>query len=408
MVTSEIWYWYRLIPIIFFFFPFYKSIKSGNKIALVICGLYFFSSVGALFIMPEHLPWHNFETDSIFVFLFYSIVITPFLYFSLQIKPLKYATGIKLDKVLLFVVIVLCIGAIYSFFYQIPYAIRSLTFGAAATRHLLGLGNEILPESIFTTVAVGFPMFFYVYIILFYLSLTNKWNKIIQISLFLGIIAFIVNVLTVAGRDGIVLSFIGLVIGYFYFENVLTKKTKKRLRIVLFSLIVSGVSMLGYISFDRFGDRTENVFISTMQYGVLNYYSMQPFTLNSTVKIHNEFDLGRSNFPLVYSIKGESVNSSKRDLSHPYTWNFGSFVKSLYQSGGYFYTIIISAIFYFIFYQYKRTNDKNIIRTSFIISFYMMFMTSGLFYFRLGNNSGNMFMLLSFIAIILFKFKYKV
>lgn len=375
--------------------------KRNNKIALVICGLYLASSVGSLFVSSKYLVWHDFQSDTFCGFLFYGIFNLPLLYVSLYLKPIKDIHTIKFDFFTKNFVIFLVIGALYSVTYQLPYALDALSQSAHIVRTM---DESILPNSILTTIAVGFSAFFNIYLFYFFVGLINKWNKFITFSMLLGALSFVVNVLTVSGRDGVVLFSLSFILSYFLFEDSISDKLKKRIKILSVLLGVLFISFFIVISLDRFLRIGNADYFAVFQMGGLNYFSMQPFTFNDVLKYHDTFTYGKGSFPLFYSWFFD-YEESVRDVSMAYKYNFAGYVGTFYKNGGYIATILIVGIFYMIFKEIKTIYRKYYISQFSIISLYFFFMTSGLFYFRLGNRGGNLFILLSIIIFLFFRRK---
>lgn len=398
---SELIYLYRFIPIILFLHPFLLAKKRKNKIALVICGLYLASSVGSLFVSSKYLVWHDFQSDTFCGFLFYGIFNLPLLYVSLYLKPIKDIHTIKFDFFTKHFVIFLVIGALYSVIYQLPYALDALSQSAHIVRTM---DESILPNSILTTFAVGFSAFFNIYLFYFFVGLINKWNKFITFSMLLGALSFVVNVLTVSGRDGFVLFTLSFLLSYFLFEHSMNDNLKKRVKVLSVLTGVIFIIIFSTITLERFSRSQETDLVAVFQIGGLNYFSMQPFTFNDVLKYQDIFSYGRGSFPLFYSWFFD-YEKSVRDVSMAYKYNFAGYVGTFYKNGGYVALALIVAIFYVIFYQLKNLHRKYYISQFSIFSLYFFFMTSGLFYFRLGNKGGNLFILLSILLFLFFKRK---
>lgn len=392
-------YIYRFIPFLVFLHPFILANRRKNKIATFICGLYFASAVGSLFISSKYLIWHDFQNDTWQGFLLYSIYNLPLLYLSLYLKPLEGINNIKFDILTTIFVAFLGVGAIFSTIYQMPYALNALSLDAYEVRYFQ---HSILPSNIFTTIAVGFSTFFIIYLFYFFVGLINKWNKLITFSMLLGALSFVINVLTVSGRDGFVLFILSFVLAFLLFENHLNEKLKKKIKLIGFFLGIIFFTIFFIITANRFSDINDGNLLSAFNVGVLNYFSMQPFTFNDVLKYHDTFSYGRGSFPLFYSWFFE-IENTERDVSMAYMYNFAGYIGSFYKNGAFLFTTFFVGLFYLIFIRIKFMYKKYYIYQFSIISLYIFFMTSGLFYFRLGDKGGNLYILLSIIMLVIFR-----
>ena len=392
-------YLIRIIPLLVFFIIFYKSFKKNNKIAMCIISVYLVSSFSSLFIIQEDLRLHDFKTDSVFYIMIYTIIHGFFLSLTLYLKPFTSVDQLPKGRVYNWLIVVFSIAAIFSIIYLTPYAIISLSTSAYDVRTA---GEEVLPSSYLTTIAVGFPSFYYVYVFMFYVALIKK-KKLNAIVASLGVLSFVVNVLTISGRDGIFLAFYSLVLGFFCFEPLLTYKLKKRVKKYFLISIILGILPIIKITIDRFSQDGTFTFMAFKK-GIVNYLGMQPFIFSDWLKDNLIFNGGANAFSFF-------VNKKPVEYYEYYTWNFGTYLASFYGVGGYLSLFGLSALFYFIFrYVIKKAYGFSTISIFFFYGFFMHYMISGVFYFRLGTRGGNLFMFISLLLIVFLKklgVKYK-
>lgn len=383
-------YLIRIIPLFVFFIIFYKSFKKNNKIAMCIISVYLVSSFSSLFIIQEDLRLHDFKTDSVFYIMIYTIIHGFFLSLTLYLKPFTSIDQLPKGRVYNWLIVVFSIAAIFSIIYLTPYAIISLSTSAYDVRTA---GEEVLPSSYLTTIAVGFPSFYYVYVFMFYVALIKK-KKLNAIIASLGVLSFVVNVLTISGRDGIFLAFYSLVLGFFCFDTLLTYKLKKRVKKYFLISIILGIIPIIKITIDRFSQDGTFTFMAFKK-GIVNYLGMQPFIFSDWLKDNLIFNGGANAFSFF-------VNKKPVEYYEYYTWNFGTYLTSFYGVGGYLSLFGLSALFYFIFrYVIKKAYGFSTISIFFFYGFFMHYMISGVFYFRLGTPGGNLFMVISLVAILL-------
>jgi len=64
-------------------------------------------------------------------------------------------------------------------------------------------------------------MFLFVYVFYFYVSIIKRWSPVISFLMLLGALSFIINVLTVSGRDGFVFFILAETDLFFLFLHLL-------------------------------------------------------------------------------------------------------------------------------------------------------------------------------------------
>lgn len=389
------------IPFFIFLIPFSKAVKLKNKPAMVICGLYLLSAFSSFFMDKDSLPFHDFDNDSAFIFLLYSILLLPFLILSLKIKPFRNPESLPVGKVFNVMIFVFSIGAVYSIIYLIPYAITSLALNASDIRSVIS-EDSILPPTFFTTIAVGFPTFYFVYSFMFFCSIVQKRSTSVIVSMFLGLLSFAVNVFTVAGRDGVLFSGLAFVLGFFMFQPMLTQKQSKIFKIGFISVGVFALSVIFKITAQRFSE-SDGIDLQSFKSGIVGYLGMQPFIFSEWINNNQIFNHGTSSFQFFLDILGIG-NEQVYEYTEQYTWMFGTFLVTFFAVNGFSSLFALTALFY----TYFRVNirvllKEHILSSFFFLSFYLHFILSGVFYFRLQNRNGNLFILISVIFIYLFK-----
>ncbi|MCY7291769.1 MAG: oligosaccharide repeat unit polymerase [Ferruginibacter sp.] len=352
----------------------------------------------------ETLPFHNYRTDSALIFLMYALLLVPFLFLSLKIKPFQNVSELPKGDFFNFLLIFLAIGILFSLVYLTPYAIKALSENASDFRVCLK-DEESLPPTYLTTLAVGFPTFYYIYVFFFYVCIIQKKSLLITTIMLLGIVAFIVNVFTAAGRDGVFLAFFALLIGYFLFEPLLSQKRKKvfKMSFIIFSLI--GMAFILKITTDRFAINGHFNF-QAFKNGVISYLGMQPFIFSDWINYNKLFNHGNSEFKLFVDLAGVSTSTLYEYNTDPYMWNFGTFLTSFYSVSGFFSLFTLASVFWLYFkLMLNKIRQYYVLSNLFLLSFYFHFIVTGVFYFRLGTSGGNIFMLLCIIAVYLLRKK---
>ena len=116
--------------------------------------------------------------------------------------------------------------------------------------------------------------------------------------------------------------------------------------------------------------------------------------------IHDEnpiFNYGANSFPLLTT--SEVVKNKKF-----YSGLFGTYLTAFYKISGYSSLILVSLIFYLLFFLILKVNHRySVLSMIFFLGLFFHFMITGIFYFRLGNRGGNLFIVLTFFIFFLLR-----
>lgn len=408
---------YYSLPIVFFGILLYFSLKkikiiftssnrinlSRNYLPLIIISLYFLSAILIIFVEP--LKWYPtfHETSYTFWnFLIYSVLLSIYLIPVLYMQPIYTKEFVQKTKLLTIIMFGMSILGIFSIVYQFPYALRGLAIGASELRTQMNVeGFNLLPNSPLTTIAVGISYFYLFYIGLFFVAVIQNKNVFLKIGLFIGSLSYLVSGLAFAARDVFIFYGLGFLFVFFYFKNILDKKTIKRINFLYLFFIGVLISFLLLISFQRFKENSRENFA----YGTIGYIAQQPFVFSETVSVQTKFDYGDNRFPFFKSLV-TNVEPIKR--KYPYEWSFGTFIKEFYSTGGYLFIFFITIFIVPMFFIKLRSNKElNFYRHMIVTFFYFQFMTMGIFYFKLGTRAGNIYMLLLLIIYLSTYFKFQ-
>lgn len=395
-----------LIPFLTFLVPFSISIKRKNRLASTIIGLFVFSAFCSLLINTVELPTHKFEKDNPAIFLLYSLLLVPFLFLSLKLKPFNHLLQLPSGRLFNFILVILACGAFYSLFYLFPYMLVSLSVNSEDLRFSLA-ETAVLPSNLLTTIAVGFPTFCNFYAFLFYICIIKRKPFIFILAMFVGVLSFVVNVFVFAGRDGVFFAFFAFVLGYLLFEPLLNKAQIKTLKKVFIVALGIGLFYIIKITKERFSSSGEFDF-STFKAGIVGYLGVQPFIFSDWLNHQIEFNYGINDFSVFLKFIGVE---GKRVIyiDEPYQWMFGTFLANFYAVSGLGSLFGLTFIFWFFFrIQIYRLDRTPILGALFLLSFYFFFIISGAFYYRLSFTGGNYFILISVFAILILFKKNKV
>lgn len=404
------------IPLFFFSVLFYFATKKihyryrkDNKIKIVknylpalTIGLYMLSALLVGFVdYKKWYPWMHESSFTALNFLIYSLILSLYLFPALLFRPIVQYTFPK-TKVMTFFMFGMSILGWFSFIYQFPYAIKGVLFGANNLRYLMNTeGFNILPSSPLTTISVGVSYFYLFYILFFFVAIIQKQNVFIRISLFTGSLSYIVSGLTFAARDVFIFYILGFIFVFLLLSNLLTKlqvnKIKKMAKILIL-LTTIGILL---ISLDRSSS------YSSFSRATVGYLSQQPFVFSETVEVHKNNYPAEYFFPVFMSPFKDKNDNEKYKRTEIYEWNFGTFIKEFYLTGGYFFLIIMTLLIVPFFYAKLRCSRKeNFYRKIIIILFYFQFLSQGVFYFKMGSYPGNVYILLLVFFYFLTFFKY--
>lgn len=390
----------RFIPFIIFLIPTIRAYRQKNNVALVVCGVYLISAICTLFMDSDILPFHNFENESVLIFLLYSFLLVPFLFLSLKIKPFTSKASLPYGVVFNNLLYLFALGAIFSLVYLTPYAILSLGLNASEVRSMIAV-ESILPPTFLTTFAVGFPTFYFLYAFLLFVCIIQKRSKFIILCMLLGVLSFVINVLTVSGRDGVLFSGLALVLAFFMFKPLLNDKQNKRIKLGFTLLMVFGLFIIGSITVERFGEGS-GFDSRSFKVGILGYLGTQPYIFAEWIENNTIFNQGTSVFPLFVDLLGLNIGKEYA-YTEQYTWMFGTFLAAFYSINGFFSLFGSTFIFWFFFkMKFNILNKGFILSSFFLLGLYFHFTLSGIFFFRMSNKGGNLYILISVIAIYLF------
>lgn len=373
--------------LILFLIPLVK--KRQRLDIYIIFGLYFTSTFLALFFDPTLIPGFVLrENYNDFLFVLYGVLV------CYSLSPLYslskhhnnktiYRFTFQLKDKTVFVIAI--IGGIYSIIYSLPYVFQSLALGGLEVRTSLAISDKsIFPPTIWTTIAVGFSTFSTLYLGWFFLSLNSNLKKHFKAFLFIISLSYIFNSLAYTARDGLLFFMIFSAIFLIVFWHSFTKKTKKNMIYIISFISFLSLYFLFIITSDRFSDGT----------GITGYIATQPYVFaeNITQRIGSGSYYGTSHrLPFLNIVSGVEIKELIR--SEPYEWTFGTYLTDFFNISG-FTSLITLLVLFTEFFRYQFNNSEtNSWRFIIVYILFIHFIVSGLFYFRLGTFSGNVFIL---------------
>lgn len=378
--------------------------RVHNPLSFIVL-LYFLSAVAAFFVDPNSLPdFHPKEYKSIY-FAIYTISIAATLAPCIILKRFKLEQkAIRATSTLTLFLYIASLLGLYSFFYQLPYAYDGIATGAALVREMLNVqGVYILPNSIFTTLAVGVSSFYPIFLIGWFLCLTNRLGKFLSFSMFLGSLSYIISLLTFQGRSGFVLYLIIFYVLYLTFKPILAHHLRLKIKNIIKIFLI--IAFLGFfiITIQRFWIHQDASFL---WYGTIGYIGQQPFVFAESLYRSGNFLGLNYRFPVLNLLLGGQLTLVERTI--PYQWMFGTFIEDFYMTGGGPWLIfgVVSIVSVFSYYAFRYRHSKNY---AFLIIYilYAEFMGGGVFYFTLGTWAGNMHIVFMFLLFYLARIMLK-
>lgn len=313
---------------------------------------------------------------------------------AIIIKRFRIATAVvQRTRGLVLFLYCASIAAWYSALYQLPFAYIAMKMGAMDVRSQLNSGGSaVLPHGPLTTIAVAISYFYIVYLLLFFLAIINKFGRFIVVSMFVGGISFVISMATFSGRTGVVLYMLGLVFVYGIFRDELSVRARRRSKVIFVACLVLFASLFAYVTAQRFYSGSDHHQLAA---GTLGYLGIQPYSFAAAVVHSGDFAGLHSVFPVFFAQHGLPLQRTLR-----YQWTFGTFLSSFYGAGGLATMLVLVAIFtaFFAFY-FVRRNRYNELSFLLLYALYFQFISGGVFYYMLGSNAGNIYII---IMLVLF------
>ena len=369
-----------------------RWIRAESRMPFVaLVGLYFTCSIAALFVDEDSMPTFTLSHSG-WSLAGYVAMIAICLGPAAFIRRPHLASLIRHPVIPSFLTVMAPL-AWYAILYQLPYAVKALGVGAATTRSELYATGSLAggPEGALNTVAVGISHYYPVYSFLFVIALIRREGVWLKVSMLIGSSLYVVNSLVFTARDGVIWWITSLCAAFWLFWPALPGRIRRG-SLMLLTLVVAGaMTVLVTFTLQRFASAGN---IDALR-SVLGYFGNQPYVFAETVVQQQEFYGFDLRFPLFVDFVRKPLQI-KRTL--PYEWSFGTFVRDYYSVGGWWVGFGLSAFtasaFALGMAVFRRRDSFSY---SLIFALYIQFMVQGIFYFRLGNWSGNFYIVTIFI-----------
>lgn len=391
-------------------FYFYNKINKTARVVRLLFAIYvvsfFFTIIHKFTYSKDYvLPELDFDSALIFISL-HLILLYPFLKVDeTKIKKIIPPNGLRFWLIYIFMLFM----GLFSFFFFLPFVKNALLGDIGENRHQMAAGELIfVPSGIFNTIAsIGGALYPIMLLFFFYHVTYIKGKNILKIGMLLASTSYIVNVLAYVGRDGLVFWISFYIFWFLFFKSSFTKKTKRWLLAPLVFLGLIGGLIFAAISVARAELESESSII-----GAIRYMGESPCNFNYYYKRDFPKANGFLCFPLFRSPIETIQGSDKAEPSEIRRvilgksgvdiGLFATYIGSWFVDFGLIITILLVVFLSIVFNQICRKMKGNIQFNQLII-FCLIFQVvyHGIFYFKLLNKGGNLY-ILTCIALYFF------
>lgn len=390
------------IPVIvigaFFAATLLRFSKDFLHPAVLLSGVYALNSALAVFFDRKWLYGFAINDDPLVIFSYAALVVA-LLVPSLFIR--RYAVD-KIDNQYTFQVIIRWSWPliIYAAIYLAPFAIASYQSGALSVRSQLSEEASVLPSTFLTTLAVGTAFFYPLFIFLWFYTRISKMHKFYQAMMLIGAFLGVESSIVFAARDRLIWVPAFFVFGLWYWWAWLSARARRALFRVAIMVAACAGSVLFLFTVDRFG----NTEFGTLG-SILLYYGNQPYVFAERVLQQTDFYGISLRFPIVAEFLG--IHRDIRRVT-PYEWQFGTLLSDFYAISGWTSLIFISVALCFGFSVIFRGMGRRGSGFRLIaLILYFQIVLQGVFYFSLGNQGGNLYLLMMGVLAILSRYDSK-
>lgn len=376
-------------------------LKKAPNPMWVVVALYVGSAALALMIDPYVINGYHIDQDKWYDYWVYAAFV------AIPLFPVllsgRYELGhVRVLKTRSFriVLVIMSSAAWFSVIYQAPFAYLALRIGADKLRGADGMHN-LLAGGVLSEIAVTVSSFYLVYMFLFFISVSNRYSRLITVSLFVGSLGYVVNTLTAGGRTGAVVFIVSFAFMYSLFCRGMEPRQIKLIKKFCYTAIFTLFAVFVVISVNRFYHGGTN----NLKQGTVGYLAEQPYTFAEAVTQRGSDYYGtKGAFPLFNDVVyGGDARVSK---TFTYQWKFGTYLTDFYLISGWTSLLVgvfcVTAFFWFSFLAWRGRRRGVIFIIMYL--FYFQFLSTGVFYFILGSRSGNLYvLLLPFLAVVLNK-----
>ncbi|MGY5451689.1 hypothetical protein ACVFI8_12195 [Agarivorans sp. MS3-6] len=374
--------------------------KTPNAMALLVV-FYGFSALSSVFIDPNMYKGFDPYLYSVTDFLIYHGLIL------LSLLPVFFLKGVdssffklRPTRGVIYCLYFAALLVFLSLIYIIPFSIKALTMNSIELRLLLRTGFTVLPSNLATTLAVAITNFYAIFAFLFFYCVRERLSVFLKVGMFCGAISYVFTTLCFGGRDGAVFFVATMIFMYILFSSELSQNSKVRMEKLIKGVVFLSVFVVLTISVRRFFTNGD---ISELVWGTLGYFGQQPYVFSEAINKEINFQGGERYFPLYYlvvhGVEPEVIRTDE------YQWSFGTFLSSFYMFNGMIalcLIVLIKSFFLSVFFKLHGVIRSPVF--GIILILYFQFMSTGVFYFKLGHRAGNFYLLILFFVVVLLVF----
>ncbi len=281
---------------------------------------------------------------------------------------------------------------LFSVAYLAPWTITSLQRGSSATRHALNVVRDgILPESPWTTLAVGTATYYLLFALLLFIALARRSGRAPAIFAALGMILAVMHTAVFGARDGFIWVTQAILVANWAVGCLVPRTAKRRMVAAAAVFALIGVLYTAAATRDRFAES-----VGGYASGTVAYFGGQPYVFSETVSRLGDFYGATLRFPLL----ARALGGEEFARTEPFQWSFGTFLCDFYGVSGWSSAVLLTLGLAGVTLAGLRLCwRRSALGYTLVVALYTQFMTQGIFYYRLGNWSGNVYHV-SILALI--------
>lgn len=369
-----------------------KSVLSIQIFFAMLCCM-----VLPLLIYPDFLEWFDITINFVYTVIFGILIISgliPWMKFDRFIKRQSgkklYCSPRNISKIKL-INNILILTSIYCIVYLVPYAILGILMDAADLRSQLQDGDFLLPESIFTTLSVGFAALNIYCILMFYISFCFDELRKYRILLFISSLSNIVSAAAFAGRDQFVVIIIFYIVFFLIVKPFLNSKIQQKLRkVIIIMTLIAGTALVTF-TMSRFWlhdhGRSDDKDIDYLLVGTVGYIAEQPLVFNSYIEKETIHHGIKKSFPLINNIFDLPAKESWN--REPYSWQFGTMYAAFFSMFGW-PSMILGALIFWGYYTWgmeRFIRQRKLFPLLLLFCVYLYLEVTGIFYLKAAGSA---------------------
>lgn len=396
------------IVIITFFFIFYllvlkKKRRGWMYPSIFLIAIYSFSIVCLIIDMIEgnslQLLNRQYTIPTLFFIFLCLLFFVPFTSFREDRLEEIVLPSKNVLNIISTVLIVLSFESIFFFAGGVRDVFMYGDLGAARNdRYYYGV--TFVEHSIWYTISsVSASLYMFDIVLFFIYSALGEGNGVRRFLLFIGSFSETLHVLSEVGRDGIVFWLFAFMFVFLIFRPFLVKRQRSKLLKRFVVIVVIVLIPFSMISRSRFTDSVGSSYINYMGMPFKHFcyfFDFSPLPVNYG-----------QHFPLFFEILGLPHPESIVYVNDLTSSNaFGTFFRGFLVSFGIPGTIIVGIIMASLFIRGMKISPRRFFFYKFFIYIlYFQIYSQGVFYFRQYTRGGNLFIVLSFVFTLFFKYR---